>query len=65
MELIVGGIVIGGVIIYFLGRAAIRSQCQSVQNDYNRDADAAAAKYGHPTYAAWLAAQGFVVRWFC
>ena len=55
-------VIIGG---YFAVRAAVRAVCHRAEAAYNADPTAAAELYGHPNYAAWLAAQSWYVRWFC
>ncbi|MBF8268073.1 MAG: hypothetical protein HW388_1581 [Dehalococcoidia bacterium] len=61
-------VVIGGIVIvvvgYFAARAAVRAHCGRVERAYQSDPEAAATLYGYPAYAAWLAAQSWIVRWF-
>jgi len=57
---IVGVVVVIGV---FVGIAATRVYCRIVRNAYT--AGTGPAQYGAPTFAAWLAAQNWWVRWVC
>jgi hypothetical protein len=58
-------VVIAAVVLIVLGYAATKAYCTYVKNKYTSNPAAAAAVYGFPTFAAWLAAQNGWVRWVC
>ena len=67
MEPVTGAIilVIALVVLIVLGGAATKAYCVYVRNKYTANPAAAAAVYGFPTFATWLAAQSGWVRWWC